>query len=431
MTSLQEVELLPFFMDLLKNHFPGMVGASELLFNLAPSALVAHHSNVAVFVLNYGWMYAGMWQVAKRVLPNTALERILFPSKAELLQFFDEHHLLVGARRSYCTLTWPHTDLFTVAEHGGTLSYTYSPSNPILARFIPTPSTPSTSPASRTISLPSPAPSSTSLHTEVFHSAPSTRPPTPSMPSHPLPSLSRRTSGLSMTPSSAGPTSGGLGFAFWNRRAKAEETAASEGGSTGLRRVTSFAELQERLAETQAMIESDDSASETDEQLAPFHPPPASASSTVDEPESYDVEEDEEKPDEEGDDSQEPTTAEPTDSNVTSARSSRFSSRNVSRTTSREGSPRRRAANGEAAEAFSNRAVRFSGRHHLVRNIALRLFYCTLLTLFTHARSLLTTTRTRSTATRPSSPHHHLQPPPDQFLSHTTTDVASETSYEH
>lgn len=24
----QEVELLPFFMDLLKNHFPGMVGAS-------------------------------------------------------------------------------------------------------------------------------------------------------------------------------------------------------------------------------------------------------------------------------------------------------------------------------------------------------------------------------------------------------------------
>lgn len=50
-----------------------------------------------VFVLNYGWAYAGMWQLAKRVLPNTALERILFPSKAELLEFFDEEHLLVGA----------------------------------------------------------------------------------------------------------------------------------------------------------------------------------------------------------------------------------------------------------------------------------------------------------------------------------------------
>lgn len=42
-------------------------------------------------------MYAGMWQLAKRILPQTALERILFPTKADLLQFFDEDHLLVGA----------------------------------------------------------------------------------------------------------------------------------------------------------------------------------------------------------------------------------------------------------------------------------------------------------------------------------------------
>lgn len=42
-------------------------------------------------------MYAGMWQLAKRILPNTALERILFPTKPELLQFFEEEHLLVGA----------------------------------------------------------------------------------------------------------------------------------------------------------------------------------------------------------------------------------------------------------------------------------------------------------------------------------------------
>lgn len=37
-----------------------------------------------------------MWQLAKRVLPNTALERILFPSKEQLLEFFEEDHLLVG-----------------------------------------------------------------------------------------------------------------------------------------------------------------------------------------------------------------------------------------------------------------------------------------------------------------------------------------------
>lgn len=63
-------------MALLKNHFPGMVGA--------------------VFVLNYGWSFAGMWALARRILPQTALDRILFPTKADLLQFFDEDHLLRG-----------------------------------------------------------------------------------------------------------------------------------------------------------------------------------------------------------------------------------------------------------------------------------------------------------------------------------------------
>lgn len=92
----QEFELLPFFMDLLKNHFPGMVGASKAFLLSLLLLLLTLSSGLLVFVLNYGWMYAGMWQVARRVLPNTALERILFPSKAELLEFFDEEHLLVG-----------------------------------------------------------------------------------------------------------------------------------------------------------------------------------------------------------------------------------------------------------------------------------------------------------------------------------------------
>lgn len=50
----------------------------------------------AIFVLNYGWAYAGMWQVAKRVLPKVALDRILFPSQKELLTYFDVDHLLTG-----------------------------------------------------------------------------------------------------------------------------------------------------------------------------------------------------------------------------------------------------------------------------------------------------------------------------------------------
>lgn len=81
LTRAQEVELLPYFMTLLKNHFPGMVGA--------------------VFVLNYGWSFAGMWGLAKRVLPQTALDRILFPTQEELLQFFDEGSLLKGALQNF------------------------------------------------------------------------------------------------------------------------------------------------------------------------------------------------------------------------------------------------------------------------------------------------------------------------------------------
>lgn len=64
-----ELELLPFLLDLLKNHFPGMVGA--------------------VFVLHYGWVHAGMWGLAKRILPAQALAKIFFPNDAEFAEFFD------------------------------------------------------------------------------------------------------------------------------------------------------------------------------------------------------------------------------------------------------------------------------------------------------------------------------------------------------
>jgi hypothetical protein len=84
-------------MDLLKSHFPGMVGASKSpSISLSPRSLANLRCAFTVFVLKYGWMYAGMWQLAKRVLPNTALERILFPSTEELLEFFEEDHLLTG-----------------------------------------------------------------------------------------------------------------------------------------------------------------------------------------------------------------------------------------------------------------------------------------------------------------------------------------------
>ncbi|KAH9812480.1 hypothetical protein DFH28DRAFT_1096918 [Melampsora americana] len=96
-----ELELIPYFMDLLKNNFPGMVGA--------------------IFVLNYGWMYSGMWQVAKRVLPQSALDRIMFPSEKELLKFFNPSNLST--------------------QHGGSFEYQYHHlNNPIINSYGKAPS---------------------------------------------------------------------------------------------------------------------------------------------------------------------------------------------------------------------------------------------------------------------------------------------------
>ncbi|CDU25205.1 uncharacterized protein SPSC_05039 [Sporisorium scitamineum] len=70
-----ELELLPFLLDLLKNHVPGVVGA--------------------VYILNYGWIHAGMWAVIKRVLPQQALAKIFFPSHDELKEHFDPRNIPV------------------------------------------------------------------------------------------------------------------------------------------------------------------------------------------------------------------------------------------------------------------------------------------------------------------------------------------------
>lgn len=58
----------------------------------------------AIYILNYGWTYAGMWQISKRVLPKAALERILFNSKEDMLVYFDREHLLTGKLRETCQL---------------------------------------------------------------------------------------------------------------------------------------------------------------------------------------------------------------------------------------------------------------------------------------------------------------------------------------
>ncbi|KAK4701928.1 hypothetical protein P7C70_g4299, partial [Phenoliferia sp. Uapishka_3] len=348
-----EVELLPFFMDLLKNHFPGMVGA--------------------IFVLNYGWMYAGMWQLAKRILPHTALERILFPSKSELLQFFDEEHLLVGTHFARFLFCFSAFTTCNSAEHGGKVAYEYTPSNPILTTYgRPFP------PAS-TSAYPSPLPSptgsseppsriqSSSSVDELFHSTPNT--PSISRPS--TPGLFRRPSGLIMTTVTPGrsPASASTERGFFGgwRRPRAD-TAESV-----VRRVTSFADLQDHLAETQAAIESDSSGEDEEdaeiererreEMLSQDESARAYAKQVAEgTPEDglgIDVGEELEMEGEEGGMRSGPTSA--GTSNFSSRAASRATSRDVSRATSREGSPSRR----RDGETFSSRAVRFSGTNHV------------------------------------------------------------------
>lgn len=63
--SNMELEMLPFLIDLMKNHYPGMVGA--------------------VYVLRYSWFHAGLWRMIRPVLPPKLLERLFFVDTPELL----------------------------------------------------------------------------------------------------------------------------------------------------------------------------------------------------------------------------------------------------------------------------------------------------------------------------------------------------------
>ena len=64
-----ELELMPFLVDLFKNHYPGLFGT--------------------VFVVNYGWLQSGLWRILNPVLPPKLLARLLFVNKEELRQHFD------------------------------------------------------------------------------------------------------------------------------------------------------------------------------------------------------------------------------------------------------------------------------------------------------------------------------------------------------
>ena len=218
------------------------------------------------------------------------------------------------------------------------MQYDYSPANPILEKYgqCQLSVTGLSSPfASR---APSRATSSSSLHHEVFHSAPGSGTGTPI--------LSRKPSGLVMTTrddSEAASSSSWFSFGSGLRTRRAPPTAEMLGTTAtsmttinggemtprGLRRVRSLAELQQRLEQTQREIDSEDSIDESgSEEGATYdfddQEPEAIAGTAVADGGG-------------GETSEYWTSA----STVASAISSKYSSGVVSRSASRDGSPNR------------------------------------------------------------------------------------------
>lgn len=140
-------------------------------------------------------------------------------------------------------------------------------------------------------------------------------------------------------------------------------------GERTVRRVASFADLSDRLAEMQAAIESDSSGEdegdmgmERDEEYYAREAAARDYARSL----AASIAEDTEEGEGEREGRSGPTSA------GTSVLSSVAPSRNVSQATSRDGSPSKR----QNGETFSSRAVRFSGPNHIVRFFSLSRFRC-------------------------------------------------------
>ncbi|KAL1710472.1 hypothetical protein EV121DRAFT_275673 [Schizophyllum commune] len=131
-----------------------------------------------VLVLNYSWAHAGLWGVAKRLIPEAGSGgRVWFPTTEELVDWFGEANLPEGAfmplhaflpppaswetfdhRR---TMLWSATNASPPPEYGGTLKWP-PPSAPSPERAVspsPSASAYSTSMAAGSSRSPSPTPS--------------------------------------------------------------------------------------------------------------------------------------------------------------------------------------------------------------------------------------------------------------------------------
>ncbi|KAJ7267638.1 hypothetical protein B0H12DRAFT_1200783 [Mycena haematopus] len=75
----------------------------------------------AAFMINYSWAHAGLWAIAKRVLPQKAISRVFFPTQQELISYFSSAMLPKGCQPNSLIThrTRPNESL---TDYGGTLA---------------------------------------------------------------------------------------------------------------------------------------------------------------------------------------------------------------------------------------------------------------------------------------------------------------------
>jgi hypothetical protein len=112
-------ELIPVLYDLFHRHFPqifGTVVSRTQLYIFLYTLIVL--SIPFQYVLNFGWIHAGVWSIMKAMLTAEACEKLLFLSKAEMLLHFNPEDLLpehggVEPPPSSSSAANPHKNQFT------------------------------------------------------------------------------------------------------------------------------------------------------------------------------------------------------------------------------------------------------------------------------------------------------------------------------
>ncbi|KAI8143682.1 CRAL-TRIO domain-containing protein [Fennellomyces sp. T-0311] len=69
-----DAQLIKTMMELMDRRFPGFIGS--------------------IYVMNFGWMYQGLWQMVKYILSDEARSRISFPAAQEVLEIVPDENLL-------------------------------------------------------------------------------------------------------------------------------------------------------------------------------------------------------------------------------------------------------------------------------------------------------------------------------------------------